>query len=198
MAQKDLLLWSSPKSLKEYRGASIPIFVLGEKNHTQDKFFLGFNLTYVRNQGAAWGMLSEWDDRIRVPFFHCVTLFAVIIILYYLWSTPFNHRLARFALVLILSGAIGNFADRLRFGYVVDFLDFRWVLPLPFRLNFKIDFLNLAFDTAAWTYEFPKFNWADSMITTGVGLLLFDMLILDPFRRRRGEQQSSLLHESIA
>lgn len=194
MAQKDLLVWSSPENLKEYRGASIPVFSLGKFSPTnkQENFYVGFSLTYVRNQGAAWGMLSDLEDRIRVPFFHLVTLIAVMIIFYYLWTTPFHHRLARFAFILILSGAIGNFADRIRLGYVIDFLDVHWVIPLPFHMKFDIgffptflDFLNFKVDTNVWAYDFPKFNWADSMITTGVILLIFDMIILESLRRRK-------------
>lgn len=194
MAQEKLLKWSSPDNLREYRGDSVPIFSLGERNPIfgkQDTFFLGFNLTYVRNQGAAWGMLSDLEDSIRVPFFHLVTLIAVLIIFYYLWTTPFHHRLARFAFVLILSGAIGNFADRIRLGYVIDFLDFHWSIPLPFHLNFDVNFfpkilnfLNFSVNTSVWSYEFPKFNWADSMITIGVSGLIFDMLVLEYFRKK--------------
>lgn len=197
LAEKELLTWSSPQNLKDYRGLSIPVFSIGERTLGHDRFYLGFNWTYVRNQGAAWGMLSDLDDKVRVPFFHCVTLFAVLILLFYFRSTPFHHRVARLALVFILSGALGNFADRLRLGYVIDFLDFHWIIPLPFRLHFNIDFLNLAVDTSAWAYDFPKFNWADSMITIGVSLLVIDMLILDPLRRRR-EGLSSQMQGSFA
>jgi lipoprotein signal peptidase len=194
VAQKKLLVWSSPDNLHEYRGDSIPMFSFGQHNPIakQEAFYVGFSFTYVRNQGAAWGMLSDLNDKIRVPFFHLVTLIAVLIIFYYLWTTPFSHRLARISFILILSGAIGNFIDRIRFGYVVDFLDVHWVIPLPFPLNLKIEvfpkfleFLNITIDTAVWAYDFPKFNWADSMITIGVIFLIFDALYLDPLRRKK-------------
>lgn len=194
IAEKKLLLWSSKDNLKEYRGDSIHVFSVGENNpiHDKEKFFLAFNFTYVRNQGAAWGMLSDMKDEYRVPFFHLITLIAVLVLLYYMLVTPFEHKLARFAFILILSGAIGNFADRIRLGYVIDFLDFQWVIPLPFVLNFKIDFfpsflsfLNMTVNTSSWAYEFPKFNWADSMITTGVILLIFDMMVLESLRIKR-------------
>ena len=194
LAEKRLLLWSSAQNLKDYRGDSVPVFSVGEKTigHGHDTFLVGFNFTYVRNQGAAWGMLSDMQDKIRVPFFHIVTLIAVLIIFYYLWMTPLNHRLARLAFVLILSGAIGNFTDRIRLGYVIDFLDVHWVIPLPFSLNFNIDFfpkflsfLNISVNTNTWAYDFPKFNWADSMITIGVSLLIIDMLFLEPKRKQK-------------
>jgi len=183
-AEDKLLIWSHPTNLKEYRGKSIPIWHAGEDFQKNDSFFLGFNFTYVRNQGAAWGVLSDWDDVYRVPFFYLVTLLAVIIILLYLRSTPLNHRLARFALSLIMSGALGNLCDRVRLGYVVDFLDFRWNIPFPFEISFAIDFLNLKINLDHWQYNFPNFNWADSCITTGVTLLIIDMLILEVLRKK--------------
>jgi signal peptidase II len=66
---------------------------------------------------------------------------------------------------LILSGAIGNFLDRVRFGYVIDWIDVRWNL-------------------LGWRYDFPNFNFADSCITVGVSFLLVDMLILEGLRSR--------------
>ncbi|MEN9835542.1 MAG: hypothetical protein RL011_1735, partial [Pseudomonadota bacterium] len=87
------------------------------------------------------------------------------IILLYLRSTPVHHRLAIFSLSLILSGAIGNFLDRVRFGYVIDWIDVRWNL-------------------AGWRYDFPNFNFADSCITVGVSLLLIDMLFFERMREQ--------------
>ena len=82
MAEKKLLLWSSKDNLTEYRGDSIPIYSIGQNNpiHDKEKFFLGFSMTYVRNQGAAWGMLSDLKDEVRIPFFHLITLIAVLIL----------------------------------------------------------------------------------------------------------------------
>jgi signal peptidase II len=119
----------------------------------------------VRNLGAAWGALSNLPDNIRVPFFYVVTIVAVFIIGLYIRSTPVEHRLAIFSLGLILSGAIGNFIDRLRLGYVIDWIDVRWNL-------------------VGWRYDFPNFNIADSAISVGVAFLLFDMAVLETLRRR--------------
>jgi signal peptidase II len=205
MAEKKLLLWSNPENLREYRGDSIPITSIGEMNSIfqKEKFYLGFSLTYVRNQGAAWGMLSDLEDKIRIPFFNIVTILAVLIIFYYLWVTPFHHRLARLGFILILSGAIGNFSDRLRLGYVIDFLDVHWVIPLPVHLNFQIgffpkflDFLNISVNTSVWAYDFPKFNWADSMITVGVIFLIFDMIFLEALRRKNESTVLTNVHAS--
>ena len=142
-------------------------------------------------QGAAWGVLSDLDDSVRIPFFYLVTFIAVVVIFLYLRSTPLSHRLARFTLALILSGALGNFADRILRGYVIDFIDVRWVLLLPMRINLQIDFfpdfldfLNVSINTKAFRYNFPNFNWADSAITIGVFLLLMDMMILEQIRKK--------------
>ena len=179
-ARENLLLWESESNTRNYHSKRVPVWSSGDETPVSGnpEFFLSFSFNYVRNQGAAWGVLSDLDDSIRDPFFFIITFFAVIVIIFYFRSTPSHHRLVRFALGLVLSGAIGNFLDRLKQGYVVDFLDFRWVIPLPFE-NFP-----------AWRYAFPNFNWADSMITIGVACLLFDMLFLES-KRKRNETQST-------
>jgi signal peptidase II len=201
IAERELKAWSSPSNLREYQGNPHPVFQIGQEHADKDhpKFFLGFNLNYVRNQGAAWGMFSNVEDSIRVPFFHVVTLIAVLIILLYLRSTPLQHRLVRFALVLILSGALGNFWDRIMLGYVIDFLEFRWIIPFPFHLHANIDFfpkilefLNIHIDSSAWSYHFPNFNWADSMISTGVFFLIFDMIFFDPVRQKSNPSDNTM------
>lgn len=167
-AERSLLLWEHPENTRQYQGR--PYFVWSTAEATPDrgssKFYLYFGFNYVRNQGAAWGMLSNLRDSIRVPFFYGMTAVAVLLIFYYLFTTPFDHRLARFALVLILSGALGNFIDRLRVGYVIDWIDVRW-------------------NIGGWFYYFPNFNIADSCISIGVFCLLLDASLLEYLRRRR-------------
>ncbi|GAB4174310.1 MAG: signal peptidase II [Geothermobacteraceae bacterium] len=109
-----------------------------------------FNLTYVRNKGAAFGILADSDW--RRPFFIVVTLVACAFILGYLRRLGNERRLAPLSLSLIFAGALGNLIDRVRFGEVIDFLDVYWR-----------------------QYHWPAFNVADSAITVGVGLLLLDM-----------------------
>jgi lipoprotein signal peptidase len=197
-AQEHIRTWESPTDLRQYMGRSIPIFSLGENKGDPNAFFLDFNLDYVRNQGAAWGFLSDLDDHIRVPFFHIVTFFAILLIFSYFRSTPHHHRVARLGLVSIFSGAIGNFYDRITLGYVIDFLDFRWNIPLPFPIRFSMNFwpkplqaLNMNVAMESWRYNFPNFNWADSAITIGVSLLIIDMLFLERKRERAKLQKES-------
>lgn len=165
-SEENLMMWSHETDPNLYKGQRYPLTSWGS-NLPDDgsKFYLSFNLNYVRNLGAAWGALSGLPDNVRIPFFYLVTVVAVVIIGLYIRSTPVEHRLAIFALGLILSGAVGNFIDRLRLGYVIDWIDVRWNL-------------------FGWRYDFPNFNIADSAITVGVAFLIFDMMVLETLRRK--------------
>lgn len=112
-----------------------------------------FAFTYVRNKGAAFGILS--DTAWRIPFFIGIGLLAIVIILVFYHKTELNHRFTRYGLALILPGAVGNLIDRIRMGEVIDFLDVHW-----------------------YQYHWPAFNVADSAITVGVGCLLLANLFL--------------------
>jgi signal peptidase II len=112
-----------------------------------------FNLTYVLNPGAAFGLLAGAAPAFRGPFFIAVSVLAIAVICYYHARYARGHPLPTVGLALILGGALGNLIDRLRVGMVIDFLDF---------------YLG--------AYHWPAFNVADSGITVGVGLLLVEML----------------------
>jgi signal peptidase II len=107
-------------------------------------------ITYVRNKGAAFGILS--DSAIRIPFFIGVSVAAIVAILWYLARLREDQERLRFSLALILGGAVGNLVDRIRLGEVIDFVDVHW-----------------------YQYHWPAFNVADAAITIGVALLLIDM-----------------------
>ena len=109
-----------------------------------------FNLTYVRNKGAAFGILA--DNAVRIPFFITVSIVAMLGILWYLNRIRNDQKLTVFSLSLVFAGAFGNLIDRVRLGEVIDFLDVFWQ-----------------------RYHWPAFNVADSAITVGVTLLLIDM-----------------------
>ena len=106
-----------------------------------------FHITYLRNPGAAFGILS--DSAIRVPFFVSVSLLASLGILWYLRKVTQSDHWQHFALGLIFSGAVGNLIDRVRLGEVIDFLDVHW-----------------------FQYHWPAFNVADSAICVGVTIML--------------------------
>ncbi|MDR2869282.1 MAG: signal peptidase II [Deferribacteraceae bacterium] len=120
-----------------------------------------FNLTYVLNPGAAFGIFNTQSETFRQIFFVAVTLVAVVLILWML-RKEYAFVLRSVAYTMIIAGAMGNLIDRIRVGMVVDFLDF----------YFK-------------DFHWYTFNVADVYITTGVGLLLIDMLIFDRKRRKR-------------
>jgi signal peptidase II len=112
-----------------------------------------FNLTNVRNPGAAFGIFSDMHGAWRSLFFISVTLTALIVIAVLIRKT--HERLLVFAFSLIAGGAIGNVIDRVRYGEVVDFI--QWYVK---------------------SYYWPSFNVADSAISIGVALLAIDMLLL--------------------
>ncbi|MBY0472093.1 signal peptidase II [bacterium] len=125
-------------------------FRLGETRTVIDGFF---NLTHIRNPGAAFGILAQANEVWRLPFFIVVSFLALAVMLYVFGKLAEEQRLQAFSLSLVSGGAIGNLIDRARLGYVVDFLDFHW---------------------QAQTH-FPSFNMADVAICVGVGGLLLSM-----------------------
>jgi signal peptidase II len=107
------------------------------------------SLTYTTNTGAAFGLFPD-----QGVFFIVIAVLVITAILFYYRHLPSGYAVARVALGLQLGGALGNLSDRLRQGYVVDFVD----------LNF-------------WPlHNWPVFNLADSAIVVGVGLLALTML----------------------
>jgi len=120
-----------------------------------------FHLTYVRNKGAAFGILA--NSAVRIPFFITVSVVAMIGILWYIKRIRDDQKTVFFSLALIFSGAFGNLIDRIRYGEVIDFLDFFWR-----------------------SHHWPAFNVADSAITVGVALLFVDMWRED--RKKTAEQ----------
>jgi len=115
-----------------------------------------FDLTYVRNPRAAFGFLSSASPAFRSVFFSAVAVAAVLLILYFIIRQKDGDLFLTASLSLILGGAMGNLLDRIRFGEVVDFLDL-YIGP----------------------YHWPAFNVADSAISVGACLLVYDM-----FRRK--------------
>ncbi len=123
-------------------------FHYGESISVIENFF---SLTYIRNTGAAFGMLSGADPSFRVPFFLIIPLIAMVVLGFLFRDLPASSRLKATALGLVTGGAVGNLIDRIRLGYVVDFLD----------AHYKE------------IYHYPAFNIADAAICVGVVFLLF-------------------------
>lgn len=106
-------------------------------------------LTYVRNTGAAFGVLAAVPPGIRLPLFLVVTIVAVGALVSFLRRTPPDQRWLVGALGGILGGALGNLICRVRYGEVIDFIDVHW-----------------------GALHWPAFNVADSAITVGVAIVL--------------------------
>ncbi len=111
------------------------------------------SLSHVRNHGAAFGLLSDWNIPYQSVLLSTLSLVALGAIAVYFVRLPKSAWLPRLSLSLVLGGAIGNVIDRLRLGYVVDFVHVYWR-----------------------DYQWPDFNVADSAITVGVALLVIDIL----------------------
>lgn len=123
-------------------------FALHESYPIIENFFA---LTYVRNPGAAFGLLARYDAAFLRLFFPVITLVAVVALTWYFAHVPAPCVLTRWGIGLIMGGALGNGIDRLWLGQVIDFLDVHW-----------------------YQYHWPAFNIADSAICIGVGLLLLE------------------------
>ena len=107
-----------------------------------------FHLTYVQNTGAAFGFLRE-----KTLFFIAVAVLVLGFIIFLIPRLPRGNLFLRVVFGLLLGGALGNLIDRIRFGYVVDFLDFR-----------------------IW----PVFNIADMAIVVGVCFLVWEIWFRTP------------------
>ena len=110
-----------------------------------------FALTYVRNTGAAFGLLADAPAALRLPLFVVVTVVALLALGAYLRSMPPQRPWLAASVGGILGGALGNLVCRLRYGEVIDFLHLHW-------------------GSLSW----PMFNVADSAITVGVVIVLFE------------------------
>lgn len=125
-------------------------FLLHESYAVLDGFF---NLVYVMNPGAAFGFLAGASAAFRYIFFTGITAVAILLIIYYLVKNQHGSTITVVSLTLIFGGAVGNLIDRIRFGAVVDFLDF---------------YLG--------TFHWPAFNVADSAITVGAILMIGEII----------------------
>jgi signal peptidase II len=135
-------------------------FHLGESFSVIANFF---NLTYVRNPGAAFGFLASSHPAFREMFFLSMPPIALLIILAILRGIKDSEKFMAIALSLVFGGAVGNYIDRLHYGFVVDFLDF------------TIVYHNSQAVPQSWSW--PAFNIADMGIVSGVCSLLFLELI---------------------
>lgn len=117
------------------------------------------HLTYIQNEGAAFGMMADqrW-------IFIIISTIAIIGFSLYLYFGHATGTLYGISLAMVISGGIGNMIDRLAYGYVVDFIHCKFV-----------KYPNFSFGTVSWS-EFPVFNGADSLVCVGAGMLIFVLI----------------------
>jgi signal peptidase II len=111
-----------------------------------------FRIWHVRNSGAIWGFFQGHSNKLIPVVITALAIIALIIVTYFFLRTPGRQRLELTAYAFILGGALGNIIDRLRLGFVVDFLD-----------------------AYIKSQHWPTFNCADSCITIGVLLLAWSI-----------------------
>lgn len=150
-------LWAE-KKLAEYPG-----YVTVIDNHLM--------FVLAKNKGGAWGLLQGESENVRRPFFLLVSVAAIaFIVTLYRRLQPRQHAL-KWGLPLVLGGALGNVFDRIRYGYVIDFIDYRadWMR----KLN---ELIQKYYPKHVVTDHWPTFNVADIAICVGVALMAIDMV----------------------
>ena len=120
------------------------------------------NFTYVRNEGAAWGMLSNsrW-------IFIAASAVLIIVLPFVLYKFRKLHFLFGFSLSLIIGGAIGNMIDRVFAGSVVDFIEFSF-------------------------FDFPIFNFADICVTVGAVMMFIYLVFIDKTLLRSDKKKTDV------
>jgi signal peptidase II len=121
------------------------------------------NLAYAQNTGVAFSMLDNNGDAGRWGL-SVVAFVAGALVLYFFWRTPRTDDRMMGSLALLLAGIAGNVTDRMRLGFVVDFIDVQF---------------------GSWHY--PTFNVADMAIVAGAGLMILDLFLM---KRKKAETRS--------
>jgi len=116
-----------------------------------------FSISHIHNTGAIFGIFNGSGSKLIAILLAAATLTAMSLVIVYFFKTPASQKLMRFALALVLAGALGNFIDRVFRGYVIDFLE----------VHVK-------------KFYWPTFNIADSCISIGAVLLVFILFTRRP------------------
>src|SRR3989338_4625418 len=121
-----------------------------------------FDIVHTKNRGAAFGILSNLPESIRLPFFFIFSLVALVVLFIYFIRHQDSRSEVWISAALILGGALGNLSDRLMEGEVTDFLSFHWQNKRVFHI----------------LLEWPAFNVADTAIS--IGVILLSLLMIWP------------------
>ena len=119
-----------------------------------------FNLTYVTNDGMAFGINFPFG----IYIFSTISFIFTVFLFWYLWTIKESGIVIRTGVALIIAGAVGNLIDRIFLGSVVDFLDFM-----------------------IGNYHWYVFNFADSYVTIGMGFILYDSFFLEPKKENKSD-----------
>ena len=119
-----------------------------------------FNLTYVTNDGMAFGINFPFG----IYIFSTISIIFTVFLFWYLWTIKEEGIVIRTGVALIIAGAVGNLIDRIFLGSVVDFLDFM-----------------------IGNYHWYVFNFADSYVTVGMGFILYDSFFLEPKKENKSD-----------
>jgi len=161
----------------ESEGATLPFFewltTFGQKQFppAQIEIMPFFNLVMVWNKGVSFGMFASAHDVMPYVLSSVAVVMSVVLAV---WMTRTKYLTTLIPLAMIISGALANVWDRLRFGAVADFLDFHYQ-----------------------DIHYPAFNIADCCIVVGVLLLAFDGVILEKCRQKK-KLQKEISDESVA
>lgn len=129
------------------------LHLMNKRPYVVIKDFVQFH--YVENRGAAFGILQD-----KKVFFVIITVVALIIASYYLIANYHElNKLTRIGVALLIAGAVGNLIDRIRLGYVIDFISVRLINA----------------------YDFPVFNIADISIVIGTVIIMI-LVLFDKYK----------------
>jgi signal peptidase II len=175
-------LWSkhwAKTHFESFRPGTAPKFTVVED-------FLYF--IFAKNKGGAWGLLQNENESLRRPFFLIVSVAAIVFIVSLYRKLQPGQNALKWGLPLVLGGALGNLIDRIRYGYVVDFIDVVYA-------HIKQDSWWLwLFDTSGEKH-WPTFNVADISICVGVALMAVDMFTSRQKKPQRAGQKKAVAPE---
>jgi len=149
-----LKMISSTEFVK-HQEASAPDLYIGRREEILSIGSLSISFNHVRNFGALWNIAAKFDPSIRIALFSTLSLVAIAL----LWFIYKAKWINVWIFVLLMAGAASNFFDRIRLGYVVDYLDFRFIF------NGQL-------------FRFPNFNLADVYLVIGIIATLYSMFFL--------------------
>ena len=146
---------------------------LDSKTHSMHRFEVWkdhVDFIFAQNPGGAWSFLRGLPDTLRRPFFLVVSAAAIVFIVSIYRRIGHDQRAMKWGLPLALGGAMGNLVDRIRYGWVVDFVD-------------------IYLKRGGREHHWPTFNVADIAIVVGVGLMAIDMLWIRGRKHRSPDLQ---------